>query len=407
MKKLTLCLLFIFSTMTLAHEAPPHLDLEMTSAEYREHLKTYESLTEDDPAITEALSLGSRLSQWITLVNQHRSESSAIRLTSSTTRGGIPIDKPSTYSPALIRERVQVILNDVPGEMKDILTSDSELPTTLPVDDVTFIKHARLIDRQYQSAARFKSIDQWRGYYADAANKDVRGYYYLTTNKIGEEELRDTVLIPEEKLVPIKEALIQICLNATSNLDRCSKNLEKAYDKNTLAKFYKSYISKAQKNWDSFFIIPRGARRRDIVWENNTATVPFNTPKIEKFIPYLQDNIEDEFRFEGWGLKLSFGSFTNGPRLIFKPNVVPHVNELGGNEIVMDSNQPIEEYESQWTIRHEFGHVLGLPDCYHEFYDMKKKVYVNYQFDITDLMCSRAGDMNERIYLELKKAYKK
>lgn len=155
--------------MTLAHEAPPHLDLEMTSSEYREHLKTYESLTEDDPAITRGLSLGSRLSQWITLVNQHRSESSAIRLTSSATRGGIPIDKPSTYSPTLIRERVQVILNDVPGEMKDILTSDSELPTTLPVDDVTFIKHARLIDRQYQSAARFKSIDQWRGYYADAA----------------------------------------------------------------------------------------------------------------------------------------------------------------------------------------------------------------------------------------------
>lgn len=393
--------------MTLAHEAPPHLDLEMTSAEYREHLKTFESLTEDHPAIAEALNLGSRLSQWITLINEERTESAAIRLTSSTTRGGIPIDKPSTYSPELIQQRVSEILKDLPKELKDILLESSELPRTLPVDDETFIKHARLIDRQYQSAARFKSIDQWRGYYADAANKDVRGYYYLTTNKIGETELRERTLIPEDKLAPIKEALIQICQNATSNLDRCSKNLEKACDKNTLAKFYKSYIAKAQKNWDSFFIIPRNARRRDIVWENNIATVPFNTPKIEKFIPYLQDNIEDEFRFENWGLKLNFGSFTNGPRLIFRPNVVPHVNALGGNEIVMDSNQPIEEYESQWTIRHEFGHVLGLPDCYHEFYDMKNKVYVNYQFDITDLMCSRAGDMNERIYLELKKAYEK
>lgn len=73
----------------------------------------------------------------------------------------------------------------------------------------------------------------------------------------------------------------------------------------------------------------------------------------------------------------------------------------------MDSNQPIEEYDSQWTIRHEFGHVLGLPDCYHEFYDTTQEAYVNYQFDVTDLMCSRAGNMNERIYLELKKAYQK
>jgi len=200
MKKLTLCLALIFSTITLAQEAPPHLDLEMTTAEYREHLKKFVSLTEDDPAITRALNLGSRLSQWITLVNQHRSENNAIRLTSSNTRGGIPIDKPSTYSPALIEERVQEIMRNIPSALKEILLSENDLPNTLPVDDETFIKHARLIDRQYQSAARFKSIDQWRGYYADAANKDVRGYYFLTTNKIGEEELRDTALIPDTKI---------------------------------------------------------------------------------------------------------------------------------------------------------------------------------------------------------------
>jgi len=91
---------------------------------------------------------------------------------------------------------------------------------------------------------------------------------------------------------------------------------------------------------------------------------------------------------------------------VFQPGVVPHVNGLGGNEIVMDSNQPIEEYESQWTIRHEFGHVIGLPDCYHEFYDVSQQAFVNYQLDITDLMCSRAGNMNERIYNELKRVYK-
>ncbi len=104
---------------------------------------------------------------------------------------------------------------------------------------------------------------------------------------------------------------------------------------------------------------------------------------------------------------MNFGNYSSGPRLVFEAGVVPHVNGLGGDTITMDSNQPIEEYESQWTIRHEFGHVLGLPDCYHEFYDVDLKAYVNYQLDITDLMCSRAGNMKERIYLELKKAYTK
>ncbi len=135
--------------------------------------------------------------------------------------------------------------------------------------------------------------------------------------------------------------------------------------------------------------------------------VVFNTPSLPKFIPYLKNNIEDEFRWENWGMKMTFGNYSSGPRLVFETGVVPHVNGLGGDTITMDSNQPIEEYESQWTIRHEFGHVLGLPDCYHEFYDTDLKAYVNYQLDITDLMCSRAGNIKERIYLELKKAYAK
>ena len=96
-----------------------------------------------------------------------------------------------------------------------------------------------------------------------------------------------------------------------------------------------------------------------------------------------------------------------GPRPTAPQYNPANVNGLGGNQIVMDSNQPIEEYESQWTIRHEFGHVLGLPDCYHEFYDTNLEAYVNYQLDVTDLMCSRAGNMKERIYTELKKAYGK
>jgi hypothetical protein len=103
---------------------------------------------------------------------------------------------------------------------------------------------------------------------------------------------------------------------------------------------------------------------------------------------------------------MTFGNYPNGALLKFEAGVVPHVNGLGGNEIVMDSTQPIEEYESQWTIRHEYGHVIGLPDCYHEFYDSELGAFVNYQLDVTDLMCSRAGNMKERIYKELVRVYR-
>ncbi|HXH75252.1 MAG TPA: hypothetical protein VNJ08_09825 [Bacteriovoracaceae bacterium] len=407
----------VISGSALAHVplAPPHLDLEMTSEEYALHLtklkkssKNTNGIQVDDPAITSTIKLGTRLSAWIAKVNLERSPENAIRLTSPTTRIGIPIDKPNSYSPSIIQQKVAEAFATMPEEMKAVILATTELPSTIPVDDAIFITAGRLLDRQYQSAARYKSLDQWRSHYVARAKTDVRGYHYLTSNKITATELEDVNQIPAEKVSAIKEALTKLCFNANgTTVAKCASNLETAFSNNSVAAYYNKYIQNSQRIWNDFFVIPSNAVRSDLTWEGNVATVPFNTPSIAKFVPYLQVNIEDEFRWNGWELKMNFGSFSNGPLLKFEAGVVPHVNGLGGNEIVMDSNQPIEEYESQWTIRHEFGHVLGLPDCYHEFYDTGLNAYVNYQLDITDLMCSRAGNMTERIFNELKQAYEK
>jgi hypothetical protein len=93
--------------------------------------------------------------------------------------------------------------------------------------------------------------------------------------------------------------------------------------------------------------------------------------------------------------------------IVFKEGATPHVNELAGSEITMDGNRNIDEYSSRWTIRHEYGHVLGLPDCYIEFYDESEGVMISYQLDITNLMCSRRGRLQEKHFDELKRVYLK
>lgn len=404
----------VFLTLTLAAgafahgEAPLHLDLEMTMEEYQAHLKKIpkSTLKLDDPAVTYGIQLGERLSQWINLVNTRRSPETAVRLTSPQTRRGTPIDKASQYSPKIIGENTKKVLEEMPAKMKAVILKQIDMTSELPLDDETFILHARKLSKVYQDAARYKSVDQYRSYYTQAATRDIRGYYYLKSNKITAENLRDRALIPQDQVEPIKNALTGLCRNAQTGIN-CKSAVELAFSENKIAEFYKNYMPVGEATWKQFFDIPGYGVRKDIVWQGNTMITPFNTPTIPKFLPYLKDNIEAEFRWKNWSLKMNFGTFPDGPLLKFEPNVVPHVNALGGNEIVMDSNQPIEEYESQWTIRHEFGHVLGLPDCYHEFYDVNLNAYVNYQLDITDLMCSRAGDMNERIYKELKRVYKK
>ena len=71
----------------------------------------------------------------------------------------------------------------------------------------------------------------------------------------------------------------------------------------------------------------------------------------------------------------------------------------------MDANSPLSEYNVQWTIRHEFGHVIGFPDCYHEFYDATESTMISYQIDITNLMCSRRGHLQQAHVDELRRVY--
>ncbi len=404
--KLLSLFLIVFPLIASAETHVPHMDLEMSSAEYSQILSSLPKSLKADPEVETAIKLGMRLSAWVAKVNTGRTAETAIRLTSAATRRGIPIDKPNIYNPSIIKKTQEEVLRDMPASMRDVILGTKDVPGTIDLDDETFIKHARLLDRNYQSAARYKSLNPYRSDYTQRAAQDVRGYYYFSSNKITATELRDTTLIPADKVKPIKDALAGICKNG-SFWGNCASAVEKAWTENKLGEFYAKYFPGAKKLWDEFFIIPEGAARTDFSWSGSTLSVVFNTPSIPKFIPYLKTNIEDEFRWNNWGLKMNFGSFPRGPKLVFEPGVVPHVNGLGGDTITMDSNQPIEEYESQWTIRHEFGHVLGLPDCYHEFYDTDLRAFVNYQLDITDLMCSRAGNMKERIYLELKKAYTK
>jgi hypothetical protein len=411
MKYSTLAFTLMISTGAFAQAlVPPHMDLEMSSAEYAailgDEAQDGKGLSADDPRIARGIKTGARLSEWIALINSGRAASSAIRLTSPQTRRGISIDSPSIYSPATIGADTVRVMTALPAEMKAVLESEGDLPGTITLDDETFIKNARLVDKIYQSSARYKSLDGYRYYYVQAAAKDVRGYNYLTKNNYTAESLRDVALIPADKVEAVKNALIGICKNGNRGVN-CDSTVAAALKNNKLADVFTRYYPAGQKLWSEFFDIPASGTRTDVIWANDVMMVPFNTPAIAKFEPYLRDNIHDEFRFGTWAMQLNFGTFADGPRLVFEAGVVPHVNGLGGNEITMDSNQPIEEYESQWTIRHEFGHVIGLPDCYHEFYDTTLQAYVNYQLDITDLMCSRAGNMTERIYKQLEKAYKK
>jgi hypothetical protein len=198
-------------------------------------------------------------------------------------------------------------------------------------------------------------------------------------------------------------------MNSKVSRRSCENELKAARKRGALRSYYDTYLPAGQEIYREFFDIPASAARSDIQWEagaTQTFTLPFVDPGIPAIRSFLQDNIEDEWHGATWRLLVRFDQDArNRTHVKFEPGALPHVNDVGGSEITMDANAPLTEYNVRWTIRHEFGHVLGFPDCYLEFYDTDREVMISYQLDLEDLMCSRTGHIKSRHYDELKRVY--
>lgn len=385
----------------------PHLPLDLNFEEsralYKKLKKNQKSVREPD--IQTSIDGGEKLSNWIKKINEARDSDQAIRLTSKTTQRGIPVESPSKYGPSIISQRLIKLQSEMPLAMKNIIYGSSPIGSDTLVADAVFIEWGRRVSKLYQTAVRWESYVPWLEHMADRRFRDIRGFYHLRKMPNLDYKLKnfDSLSVKEADLV--RSSLHGICMNYARNEKSCSKNLQQAISEKNLIAFKQRYYGHAQKIWDSFFKISNP--RKDTEWVNDRVmTVVFKDPKNEKISGWLIENVEDEFQMTQpqWAMEIKLKRFGFGlPRIDFQKNVTPHVS--GGNRIVMDANTELEEYGVRWTIRHEFGHILRLPDCYHEFYDPDQKIMINYQLDTSDLMCSRAGSMNKRIYDELKRVY--
>ena len=411
MKTLILLSLSLVATSAMAgaNHDMPHFDLEMTSQEYRKLVKPHQPsfFNEKPNYVNKAIQAGEKLFVWLEKINAERPDDQKIRLTSKSTRKGIPISSPKKYGPVTIEKDYKELSADIPTEMGEVIFKQAPTSADPLVEDKVFIEFGRKVDRLYQTAARWRMLSPYKGVLEQRRVKDVRGLYHLQTNGWDKDKLKaDFADLDQTNKDFVVEALAGICMNNSRPYTTCLSEASNLETGSQAADFYQRYINRSQKTWDAFYEI--SGNRRDIKWNTTTpniARIPFKNPQDAAILSFVKDNVEDEFQWEDWGLKLDVVPSGRVPYIRFVAGATPNVNGLGGNRITMDANKSIDEYEVQWVIRHEFGHVLGLPDCYHEFYDRENNVFINYQLDTSDLMCSRAGNMNERIYLQMKDAY--
>lgn len=387
----------------------PHLPLELTFEESQKWLAQQHKNQKNskDPFIQAAINGGEKMSDWVKLINSIRSDADAIRLTSKATQRGIPIDRPSEYGPSTIKRDYEKFKQDMPQKLFEVFYGKVAISTSTILSDKEFIAWARRVSKLYQTAVRWQGYQAWLPQMGARKYRDVRGFYYLKNLKDLDYQLANINTLSADESKKLLQAMNGLCLNRERNEKVCKQKVTTAFNEKKLVELKDKYWATAIRIWDSFFKISNP--RKDVEWTQKAPGimhVVFKDPKNPEIANWLKDNVEDEFKLaqQNWGLELRYKKRGWGLSYIeFKKNVTPHVS--GGNKIVMDANTPLEEYNVKWTIRHEYGHILRLPDCYHEFYDVDQNLMINYQLDISDLMCSRVGAMNERIYNELKRVY--
>ena len=390
-----------------------HLDLEMTGREYEAVLQQmaksdHALLVRDADPLQDILTLGKRNLQWLDVINAHRGAADKLELSTADSQVGIPIEQPREANRSIIGVQFNQLKASMPKEVLAVLVATTPLTDVVPVDDKTFLATIREVDRVYQMASRWLLQEPDLEEYATLSRKDIRGYYFLNKEPDLDKKLTTWSDQPDGVRNRLTTLLVNICNNTGTSVKSCTDALAKSIDTDKNAKvFYDKYIAGARKLYESFFAIQNP--RSDAIYTRdkpNSFVLAFKKPAQLDVENWLRDNIQDEWRLKAFQLTLNF--VTSGfstPYVTFVAGATPNVNGLGGNRITMDANRNIQEYITRWTIRHEFGHVIGYPDCYVEYYDADRKVMINYQLDTTNLMCSRRGHIQEQHITAMQKAY--
>ncbi len=419
MKKITVSILLVVSQLALANPfgqknmpANLHLDPEMTGREYQNLLQPRILQGEDNlvsPSLSAIMKLGKRNLDWLILINSNRTNK--LSFSNEANTRAYPITTPNKYNESIVVQKANDLLAKLPEPMKSILTEKQPMTETLPLTEKEYLEWGFEADRVYQGAARWISMQPYLSSLAARRSSDIRGIYFLSRDPQREQNLNNFAALNSDQQKNYLFNLFSMCLNSRSGTDSCNREVTSAQQSNALNNFYNKYLPYSQKLYNNFFDIPAGGMVSGPKWTSNEPQkmfVPFlNTSNLE-IKNFLQTNIQNEWKWNGWQLVTDFEMPSSTKVDVrFEPGVVPHVPYLGSPVMYMDANAPLTEYDVRWTIRHEFGHVLGFPDCYVEFYEEENGAITNYQIDTTDLMCSRRGKLKERHFTELKRRYYK
>lgn len=419
-----LSLAFLFSACTggsgpsAKTVALPRLDPQATSLEIQSALDAQLARGVLGPAspvdaqLDEIIAAGKRNLDWIQVISNNRIAKAAPAnppkplSISKQEVAASSMDNPLTYSDEIIVARYRALKDVMNPAMLKVLMGQAEMTSEPPVDFDVYILFAQSLDSIYQMTLRWRLMTPYMDSLKQARANDVRGYFYLSRRPNLQAELTAFDTLAPDLQAKLRVWLKMVCYSMQQDDDFCASELQAAETRKNVFEYYDNYLPVAKLRYDLLFEIAPVYLAPTFAWDKGKPgemTVPFQMPKDPKVAEAFKFNVEDEWHTQDWHLRINYRWKAFGS-IEFQAAENPRAYPDTGR-IIMDANAPLTEESVKYGLRHEFGHLLGFPDCYLEFYDPSAKAVLSYAVDPANIMCARSGHFQPQHYDRLKEAY--
>jgi len=229
------------------------------------------------------------------------------------------------------------------------------------------------------------------------------------TDNCLEVELKNFSRLDKTKKLKLERDLLALC-ERNEKSEICSSLWITSVMNNEAVKFYETYSKELkEKTYSDLFKLKKEYRK--FKCEKDNETLVMNIPFYAKngaYESYDQAYVEILSKTEKFWSNDQFKvHFFEAPKadgavqVIKTQSIVSRVDESAPLFIELSSS--LNGEIAAKTFAHEFGHVLGFPDCYLEFFERENNQVVYYELDHErkNLMCSlRFGSKIPNNYLE-------
>jgi hypothetical protein len=300
---------------------------------------------------------------------------------------------------------------ELPQALSEVLFSNAVLPSQIPpaVSTEDLGKWLRKLKGLKSWCYLWADVEMSPSWYLEKSTEDIRPYLFFKGLSHPKEILSQLTLDHVTTESPLVKALLGLCRHGNYSIESCLGLLKEHVKHHTTDKYFDQFWYLAEYWNKAHFEIAPGRKNPLIQVDPLKRVIEFKVfyikdPKVRHFI---KAQVEDEFKGQNWSSSVTFTR--NLKQAVVQVKFTKDKNPSHGDSTIhLAADEDLDSEIAKWTIRHEFGHVLGFKDCYLRFLDpLNPKQLLYYEMDLSHLMCTMYGKMTPQMNAEIQSVYLK